>query len=64
MIFSWWIRRSDVMTGKTLKLWLNHQQRALLERAVADGAAPSLEALVRCAIAESKPLPAGQPEAK
>ncbi len=52
------------MTGKTLKLWLNHQQRALLERAVADGAAPSLEALVRRAIAESKPLPAGQPEVK
>ena len=52
------------MTGKTLKLWLNHQQRALLERAVADGAAQSLEALVRRAIAESKPLPAGQPEAK
>ena len=52
------------MAGKTIKLWLNHQQHELLERAVADGAAPSLEALVRRAIAESQPLPAGQPEVK
>ena len=52
------------MVEKTLKLWLNHQQRALLERAVEDGAAPSLEALVRRAIAESEPLPAGQSEVK
>ncbi len=52
------------MAGKTLRLWLNHQQRALLERAVEDGAAPSLEALARRAIAESEPLPAGQSEVK
>jgi len=52
------------MTEKMLKLWLNHQQRALLERAVEGGAAPSLEALVRRAISESEPVPAGQPEVK
>jgi hypothetical protein len=52
------------MAEKTLKLWLNHQQRALLERALEDGAAPSLEALVRRAIAESEPVPAGQPEVR
>lgn len=52
------------MAGITIKLWLNHQQRALLERAIADGAAPSLEALARRAIAESAPLSAGQPEVK
>ena len=52
------------MAEKSLKLWLNHQQRTLLERAVADGAAPSLEALIKRAIAESDPLPAGQQEAK
>lgn len=52
------------MAGKTIKLWLNHQQRALLERAVETGAAPSLEALVKRAIAESEPLPAGQTEVK
>jgi len=52
------------MTGKTLKLWLNHQQRALLDRAVADGAAPSIEALIKRAIAESQPVSAGQSEVK
>ena len=56
--------KGQVMAGKTLKLRLNHQQRALLERAVADGAAPSLEALIRRAIAESEPLQSDQSEVK
>lgn len=43
------------MTTKTITLRLNPQQRELLERTVAGGAAADLESLVRLALRESAP---------
>ena len=41
------------MTAKTITLRLNPQQRELLERTIAGGAASDLESLVRLALRES-----------